>query len=112
MLFVPGAKAQGGFTARKAAGLALGLTIPQDSAAIWQGALLQQAGPAQTPGEGSSDIAITGLLKAIYLAGGALNDVVFEQWHGDGTEILNILNGLRLESGVETKGEYHENCKA
>jgi len=88
-IFAVGARAQCGSAARKAAAFVPGLQNLQDFASSWPGALSQQTGPLEPQGEDGSDVPITGLWKAIFVSGGATVDVGFEQWHSDGTEMLN-----------------------
>jgi len=82
------ARAQCGSAARKTAALTPGLRISPDFATSSPGVLLQTGlTPAQN--DDSSEIPITGLWKVIFVSGGATVDVGFEQWHSDGTEMLN-----------------------
>jgi hypothetical protein len=81
------ARAQCGSAARKAAALP-GLQMSQDFATRSPEAL-SQTGSIQAQSEDSSEIPITGLWKVVLVSGGATVDVGFEQWHSDGTEMLN-----------------------
>jgi len=82
------ARAQCGSAARKAAALTSGLRISQDFAISSPGAL-SQTGFTPAQNDDSSEIPITGLWKVVLVSGGATVDVGFEQWHSDGTEMLN-----------------------
>src|SRR5215469_10455957 len=82
------ARAQCGSAARKTAALTPGLRISPDFATSSPGAL-SQTGFTLAQNDDSSEIPITGLWKVVFVSGGATVDVGFEQWHSDGTEMLN-----------------------
>jgi hypothetical protein len=88
-MFAAGARAQCGSVPPQVAALAPGLGAMQRPAIIWPEALSQQAESIQAQGEDASDAPIIGMWKATYVSGGMTVDVGFEQWHSDGTEILN-----------------------
>jgi len=84
--FAAGARAQCGSAAPRmaaAARLKAGLAVMD--------ALSQSDVPlqAQSREEESSDAPITGLWKAVFVSGGVTVDIGFDQWHSDGTEIMN-----------------------
>jgi hypothetical protein len=55
-----------------------------------------QAGLPETPDHErhSSNVAVLGLWKAVYFAGGVLNDVGFEHFNAGGTELINDVGAL------------------
>src|SRR5215469_4046960 len=82
------ARAQCGSAARKAAVLTPGLQISPDFATSSPRAS-SQTGFTPAQNDDSSEITITGLWKVVFVSGGVTVDVGFEQWHSDGTEMLN-----------------------
>jgi hypothetical protein len=82
------ARAQCGSAARKGAALTPGLQLPQDLA-ISSPRALSQTGFTKAQNDDSSEIPITGLWKVVLVSDSKTVDVGFEQWHSDGTEMLN-----------------------
>jgi hypothetical protein len=88
-IFALGARAECGVAARNLARFAPAIQAIQTSAAVPPEGLSPQAVWLQAQAEAGSDIPIIGLWKGIWVSSGTTVDVGFEQWHSDGTEILN-----------------------
>lgn len=88
-IFSLGARAECGVAARSLAALAPAVQAMQNSAAVSPEAPSPQADWLQAQAQAGSDIPIIGLWKAIWVSSGTTVDVGFNQWHSDGTEVLN-----------------------
>ena len=88
-IFSLGARAECGVAARSLAALAPAAQAIENSAAVSPEGPSSQADWLQAQPQAGSDIPIIRLWKAIWVSSGTTVDVGFDQWHSDGTEVLN-----------------------
>jgi hypothetical protein len=88
-IFSLGARAECGVAARSLAALAPAAQAIENSAAVSPEGPSSQADWLQAQPQAGSDIPIIGLWNAIWVSSGTTVDVGFDQWHSDGTEVLN-----------------------
>jgi hypothetical protein len=91
ILVVPAAKAECRASSHNQAMFAVGPQSLQDPAVMEKEDLSEQADSPQPRDQEQNDSSVTivGFWKKIWLSGGALNDVGFEQFNVGGTELVN-----------------------
>jgi len=102
-LFPSAAKANCGM----AAGIKAGVAAPKGNLPVL---------PLAPSGDAATTSSITGLWLAAFTSGGQLVDTGFDQWNGDGTEILNdtpppstgnVCLGIWKKTGANTMQLFH-----